>query len=119
MSLAQVCLQPHDLKGISINPGASFERNRKHMPAHPVAPDTAFFVFPLLEIHLPREVAVRPAQAFTLHVKVREKKWMKNQNDGGQAHAGHLVWKHFRASAAVAILLNVNRLTVFVPDFLN
>src|SRR5580704_7892123 len=112
MSLAQVCLQPHDLKGVDINPGASFEGDRKHMAAHPVAADTAFFVFPLLEMHLPRKVAVRPAQTFALHVKVRAKKWMKNQNDGGQAHAGHLVWKHFRASAAVAILLDINRFTV-------
>src|SRR5467141_629978 len=107
MYLAQIGLQPQDLESVGVDPGAPFERDRVNMAADAIAADAAFLIFPLPEINLPGEAAVCAAQAFTLHLKIGDQKWMKNENNGGQADTAMVVRKHFRAGATVAILLDV------------
>jgi len=77
------------------------------MAADAITPDAAFLVLPLPEINLPGEAALRPAQTFTLHLKIGDQQGMKNENNGGQADTAMVVRKHFRAGTAIAILLDV------------
>src|ERR1700674_2070439 len=107
MYLAQIGLQPQDLERVGVDPGTPFKRNRINMATDAIMANAAFLVFPLPEINLPGEAAVRAAQAFTLHLKIGDKKRMKNKNNGGQADTAMVVRKHFRAGTAVAILLDV------------
>ena len=39
VGFAQVRFEPHNLIGIGVNPGASFERDRKRAPVNAVAPE--------------------------------------------------------------------------------
>src|SRR5216684_7185161 len=112
--LAKISFEPHDLKGVDIDPSAPFELNWVHVPAHTVLADTAFLVLLLAEINLPGKGPMSAAQALALHVKIGNQPGMKDQHDRRKTSAGHLVGKHVVTRTAITVFLHVKKFTKLV-----
>src|SRR5260370_8651133 len=92
-----VCLQPHDLIALRVDPSAPLQGNRVRWArvAYPIAANRIGLVGSLPEMHLPGDSSLPPRQSFAVNLLISRMVRMENERKSWQPHSCHPV-REFR-----------------------
>src|SRR5712664_1737663 len=106
-----VCLQPHDLIALRVDPSAPLQGNRVRWArvAYPIAPNRIRLVGSLPEMHLPGDSSIPPCQSFAVHLVISRMVRMENERKSWQPQSCYPVREFLLRRVAFAIYFKVEK----------